>query len=68
MSLQREYTLLFNCVTETIEELERMSEHLKQIQRAAEALCVSSADGGEIEMTREDKLVRFVPGQQHNIV
>ena len=41
--LQKEYTLLFNGITDTIQSLERTIQRLRALQQKAEEMCVESS-------------------------
>ncbi|MDL2294490.1 hypothetical protein LJC60_07665 [Ruminococcaceae bacterium OttesenSCG-928-D13] len=48
--LQKEYTLLFNGITDTIQSLERTIQRLRALQQKAEAMCVDGDDEDEDKM------------------
>ena len=47
MSIKKEYTLLFNTITDLIEELEQMKQRLIQVQQQAEELFISREEPNE---------------------
>ncbi|MDL2327745.1 hypothetical protein LJC64_03720 [Ruminococcaceae bacterium OttesenSCG-928-A11] len=42
--LNKEYTLLFNGITDTIQSLERTIQQLRALQQKAEELCLEDDD------------------------
>lgn len=48
--MTREYTLLFNGITQMIEELERLQRELMELQRQAEECYMEGGEGFPVKM------------------
>lgn len=55
--LREEYTLLFNGVSETIEELEKTIQRLKVLQQAAENAFLENTEGARKTAKVKDNLI-----------